>query len=189
MPGLAQPGCPRGACGVLFIKKKNKKKQQQGNNLDSPHPWQDARTCKHLRAHLGVAHEDARCGTAVSRPRRNAANGGGPPGLLLAASWDEATDPTGLFMSEKLDGVRAFWDGTALVSRLGNTFPAPAAFLAPLLALPAGTTLDGELFCGRNKFNETVSVVKTSNTPRWSSVVYKVFDQPSAVLGRCAELS
>jgi DNA ligase-1 len=52
-----------------------------GNNLNSLHPWQDARTCKHLRAHLGDAHEDARCGTAVSRPRRSAANGGGPPGL------------------------------------------------------------------------------------------------------------
>ena len=45
----------------------------------------------------------------------------GPP-LLLAERWDNATDLAGWWMSEKLDGVRAYWDGRALISRLGNAF-------------------------------------------------------------------
>jgi hypothetical protein len=35
-------------------------------------------------------------------------------------------------MSEKLDGVRAFWNGTQLISRLGNRFFAPEWFVAGL---------------------------------------------------------
>ena len=35
-------------------------------------------------------------------------------------------------MSEKLDGVRAYWDGTQFISRLGNVFHAPEWFVAEL---------------------------------------------------------
>jgi len=42
--------------------------------------------------------------------------------------------------------MKAFWDGTNFVSRLGNVFPAPAWFKR---ALPRDITLDGELFGGR----------------------------------------
>ncbi len=91
-------------------------------------------------------------------------------------------DPSGWFMSEKLDGVRAYWNGRALVSRLGNPFPAPDWFLEPLQSLPAGTTIDGELFGGRGQFNDTVSIVKTANSPRWSAITYKIFDVPSEVV-------
>lgn len=41
-------------------------------------------------------------------------------------------DPSGWHMSEKLDGVRAFWNGKSLLSRLGNMFPAPNWFLEAL---------------------------------------------------------
>lgn len=38
------------------------------------------------------------------------------------------TNPTGWWMSEKLDGVRAYWNGKCFYSRLGNAFYAPSWF-------------------------------------------------------------
>jgi DNA ligase-1 len=90
---------------------------------------------------------------------------------MLAKNWTADTRPEGWWMSEKLDGVRAIWDGEHFRSRGGNIFHAPAWFKAGLPALP----LDGELFVGRGRFNETVSIVR-SMTADWSSVSYLVFD-------------
>ena len=50
-------------------------------------------------------------------------------------------------MSEKLDGVRAYWNGENFYSRNGLLFDAPAWFKA---GLPTDTHLDGELWCGRD---------------------------------------
>jgi predicted DNA-binding WGR domain protein len=49
--------------------------------------------------------------------------------VLLAFSWKpEEVDPTGWWISEKLDGVRAFWDSKRgkFFSRNGNEFVAPS---------------------------------------------------------------
>ena len=51
----------------------------------------------------------------------------------------------GWWMSEKLDGVRAYWDGKTFYSRLGNEFIAPSWFIKNF---PSHMTLDGELFGG-----------------------------------------
>jgi DNA ligase-1 len=80
-------------------------------------------------------------------------------------------DPAGMLMSEKLDGVRAIWDGARLLSRNGNPFPAPAEWLAGLPSLP----LDGELWIGRGRFQETLSAVKRGD---FSRIRYLVFDSP-----------
>ncbi|TFK56837.1 DNA ligase/mRNA capping enzyme [Heliocybe sulcata] len=100
------------------------------------------------------------------------------PALLLAAKWDLETgpDPTGWWMSEKLDGVRAYYDGTRMISRLGNPFTPPHWFLEKL---PKNVTLDGELFSGRGAFQSTVSIVKTVHSPHWSHITFHVFDAPS----------
>ncbi|KAI8809421.1 hypothetical protein BJ742DRAFT_237190 [Cladochytrium replicatum] len=101
----------------------------------------------------------------------------GAPKLLLANSFEMVNDPTGWWMSEKLDGVRAYWDPTlkAFLSRNGNPFVAPATFIQ---GYPTDMALDGELFSGRGEFTTTVSVVRTVNSPHWSKVRYKVFDAP-----------
>jgi len=103
------------------------------------------------------------------------------PGVLLAnkANWPEGkTDYTGWWVSEKLDGVRAYWDGTYLMSRNGNTFHAPAWFTS---GLPKDQTLDGELFAGRKQFQKATGIVKSSDThPGWRSLKYCIFDIPSA---------
>ncbi|KAJ3026036.1 UNVERIFIED_CONTAM: hypothetical protein HDU68_006308 [Siphonaria sp. JEL0065] len=101
------------------------------------------------------------------------------PALLLAQKYEPGSvDPTGWWISEKLDGVRAFWDHEReeFVSRLGNPFTAPDWFKD---AMPKDLSLDGELFGGRGKFSETISVVKTINSPHWKKVEYQVFDSPT----------
>jgi DNA ligase-1 len=140
----------------------------------------NARSCKHLRAILGDAYEDARIlmktpnadlgksgkGKAAAKKKpaskKKKADGdeddeeddddaGGKVKveLLLATKWDleTGTDPKGWWMSEKLDGVRyvlswlirpsqdlelirndlssTYWDGTRMLSRLGNPFTPP----------------------------------------------------------------
>lgn len=99
----------------------------------------------------------------------------GPP-VLLAHSFEDAdVDPTGWWMSEKLDGVRAYFDGSKFVSRQGNVFHAPDWFKAALPDHP----LDGELWMGRQCFQKTISVVKTRDAgDRWRSIQYLVFDIP-----------
>ena len=102
------------------------------------------------------------------------------PALLLAESWDGVSDPTGWHLSEKLDGVRAFWTGTEFQSRLGNVFHAPDWFVAGLPREP----LDGELWIGRKCFQRTVGIVRRQDkTDLWKQVRYLIFDAPDAGVG------
>lgn len=95
---------------------------------------------------------------------------------LLAKSWNLEDDPTGWWVSEKLDGVRALWDGKCLRSRVGNVFPAPDWFTK---LLPRDATLDGELWIARGAFQTTVSVVKSGSRDKgWGRIFYCVFDMP-----------
>src|SRR5437764_12597307 len=71
----------------------------------------ERRTCKHLRKLRGEAAEEARMGSALPAKPKEAEGKDQAPPLLLAERWDGVTDPTGWWLSEKLDGVRAFWDG------------------------------------------------------------------------------
>ncbi len=140
----------------------------------------EKRTCKHLRKLRGDAAEEARVGADVAPARapQEAAEGGetaGPP-LLLAERWDNAADLSGWWMSEKLDGVRAYWDGKQFVSRLGNLFLAPDWFLEGFPEIP----LDGELWIDRKRFQRTVSIVRRQDrSDLWSEVRFVVFDAPA----------
>lgn len=140
----------------------------------------ERRTCKHLRKLRGDAAEEARLGGALpQRPVKAPAEGTeteGPP-LLLAESWDNAADLSGWWMSEKLDGVRAYWDGKQFLSRLGNLYHAPDWFIEGFPSVP----LDGELWIGRKKFQRTVSIVRRQDkNDLWNEVRYLVFDAPAA---------
>ncbi len=100
------------------------------------------------------------------------------PALMLAKLWQVGQDPSGFLVSEKLDGVRAFWDGQALRFRSGRKIAAPAWFTA---ALPA-TPLDGELWLGRGRFDELSGIVrrKVPNNVQWHTLRYMIFDLPGA---------
>lgn len=139
----------------------------------------DRRTCKHLRKLRGDAEEEARLGGALpAKPVKAAADGeeaAGPP-VLLAETWDSAADLSGWWMSEKLDGVRAYWDGKQFISRLGNLYHAPDWFVDRLPSVP----LDGELWIARKAFQRTVSIVRRQDkTDLWKEVRFLVFDAPA----------
>ncbi len=136
----------------------------------------DQRTCKHLRHYRGEAVEMARLGSLIDTAPLRAATVASAPPLLLAESWNSDTDPIGWWLSEKLDGVRAYWDGHQFLSRNGNVYHAPPWFTQ---GLPE-TSLDGELWVGRKQFQRTVSIVRRSDAcESWRDVRYLIFDAPT----------
>ncbi len=135
----------------------------------------ERRTCKHLRKLRGDAAEEARIGGPAPTPAKAAAEDKAAPPLLLAETWDNETDLTGWWMSEKLDGVRAYWDGKQFLSRQGNRYHAPDWFTAELPKEP----LDGELWLGRKKFQRTVSIARRQDkSDLWKELRFVVFDAP-----------
>ncbi|CAN5604585.1 hypothetical protein BH09MYX1_BH09MYX1_24750 [soil metagenome] len=136
----------------------------------------EKRTCKHLRALRGDDAEKLRLGSTelAGKPAR-AVDAEGPP-ILLAHRWENDIALAGWWMSEKLDGVRAYWDGTQFLSRLGNKFHAPAWFTDGLPNHP----LDGELWGGRKLFQRTVGIVKRQDpSALWKELSFLVFDAPA----------
>ncbi|MDZ7924792.1 MAG: DNA ligase [Marinagarivorans sp.] len=100
-----------------------------------------------------------------------------PPSLLLANVYNpEIHDIDDYWVSEKYDGVRAFWDGGQFTSRGGHTIFVPEKIIAqlPLHAL------DGELWAGRDNFNAINTIIKKENadTTQWQSIRFMVFDAP-----------
>ena len=100
------------------------------------------------------------------------------PALMLASAWSAGHNPAADLVSEKLDGVRAFWDGQSLRFRSGRPIAAPGWFTA---ALPA-VALDGELWLGRGRFDELSGIVRRAKPVEadWRRVRYMLFDLPGA---------
>lgn len=139
----------------------------------------ERRTCKHLRAFRGDEAEKQRIGGALPQKPVKAADetAATGPNLLLAHTWENDVDLTDWWMSEKLDGVRAWWDGRQFISRQGNIYHAPDFFVAGLPDVP----LDGELWLGRKAFQRCVSIVRRQDkSDHWRSIRFLVFDMPMA---------
>lgn len=98
------------------------------------------------------------------------------PDVMLAKVYRHHEDVTRFWVSEKLDGVRARWDGRQLISRGGKIFMAPEWFVRDFPDQP----LDGELWMGRGSYEDVVSVVRRQ-TPHdgWRNVKFMVFDLPA----------
>ena len=110
-------------------------------------------------------------------PAYAVAAGDAPP-ALLAQNFTEAVDPAAYLVSEKLDGVRALWDGRVLRFRSGRIIPAPDWFVAGLPTHP----LDGELWMGRRNFDRLSAAVRrqSADDAEWRSISYQVFEWPQA---------
>ena len=79
------------------------------------------------------------------------------------------------WISEKLDGIRARWTGSELITRNGNVIKAPAWFIKEL----PPQVLDGELWLARNSFELTASIVLRDNpNQEWQNIKFMLFDLP-----------
>lgn len=99
-----------------------------------------------------------------------------PPSLMLASSWQDGGNVADYWVSEKLDGVRARWDGRALWTRGGHRIAVPDWFTAgwPSLAM------DGELWIGRQRFDEASAIVRALQVDEsaWRRMRFMAFDLP-----------
>ena len=100
------------------------------------------------------------------------------PEILLANVYRNEIDPAPYLVSEKLDGVRAIWDGQSLKTRSGRVINAPACFVGALPAL----ALDGELRIARQRFDEVSGIVRRELPldAEWRKVRYMLFELPGA---------
>jgi DNA ligase-1 len=98
--------------------------------------------------------------------------------LLLASVYREGVDVSRYWVSEKLDGARAYWDGKTLIFRSGQPVHAPAWFTAGFPTQP----LDGELWIGRGQFDRLSGIVRKAVPvdAEWREVRYMVFELPAA---------
>ncbi len=98
-----------------------------------------------------------------------------PPAVMLPKVYHNINNIERYWISEKLDGVRARWDGKQLISRGGHVFITPEWFT---VGFPA-ETLDGELWLGRGRFADTLSIVRKQQAHEgWRAIKFMVFDLP-----------
>jgi DNA ligase-1 len=100
------------------------------------------------------------------------------PGLVLAKHFNGQMEHPFYWVSEKLDGIRCYWDGQSLQTRAGNTIYAPDWFTRGF----PNTPLDGELWIARGTFQLLSKIVldKQPDTQLWNQVSFQVFDLPNS---------
>ena len=98
------------------------------------------------------------------------------PNLLLLKSYSSDVNVTNWLMSEKLDGVRGYWDGKQLFSRSGKAFAVPKWFVKEFPPFE----IDGELWTKRGDFENVISIVN-KQTPHdgWKNISYQIFEVPN----------
>lgn len=103
---------------------------------------------------------------------------GAPAQVPLANVYQQGVPLADYWVSEKLDGVRAYWDGARLWSRRGNLFHAPDWFIKNFPQQP----LDGELWLARGRFSQLSGIVRKVRPvdAQWRLVRFMVFDLPLA---------
>ncbi|MEA3544121.1 MAG: DNA ligase [Thermodesulfobacteriota bacterium] len=96
---------------------------------------------------------------------------------MLPQIYSEQVDVGGWLMSEKLDGVRGFWDGQRLFSKNGHPLNPPQKFIHDFPDFP----VEGELWGGRGTFEQTMAIVKRKHShDEWLQLKFAIFDVPDA---------
>ncbi|WP_418185263.1 DNA ligase [Aliarcobacter vitoriensis] len=98
--------------------------------------------------------------------------------LQKATIYDERKhNINNYYMSEKLDGIRAYWSGKELQTKNGNKIFAPNWFTQNFPPFE----LDGELFTKQNDFENIQSIVLSQKEPiEWENITYNIFEIPNA---------
>ncbi|CAG9295382.1 DNA ligase [Celerinatantimonas diazotrophica] len=99
-----------------------------------------------------------------------------PISVQLAMNYQNQ-DVLHYLVSEKYDGIRAYWDGKQLWTRHGNRIKAPKSFTKGFPNQP----LDGELWIDFGHFSDMEGLIQqqTSTDKQWQNVHYMVFDLPA----------
>ncbi len=97
------------------------------------------------------------------------------PELLLLKTYKDQ-NVSGWLMSEKFDGIRAYWDGENLLTRSGKIINAPKWFTKDFPSFK----IDGELWSGRGEFEFIQSVVMDKKpSSEWKKITYNIFEVPN----------
>ena len=99
------------------------------------------------------------------------------PELFLLKNYTGDINVSSWYMSEKLDGVRAYWDGKKFLSRSGKILTAPEFFTKEL----PNFKLDGELWSKHNDFSNISSIVNRKKAHNgWRNLKYYIFEVPDS---------
>lgn len=97
------------------------------------------------------------------------------PEVMLAKVFNASLVVTDYWISEKLDGMRARWNGRQFISRGGTIINVPVWFIDGFPTIP----MDGELWVARGGYQQTVSIVRKKKPHKgWKKVRFMVFDLP-----------
>lgn len=107
-----------------------------------------------------------------------AAQAANRPALWLAQKYPGGLDLQQYWVSEKYDGVRGYWDGTALWTRQGERIAPPAWFTTGWPATP----VEGELWAGRGRFADAQSTTRKAVPvdAEWRRIRFMLFDAPAS---------
>ncbi len=101
---------------------------------------------------------------------------GSKPQLLLLKTYSDQ-NISGWVMSEKLDGIRAYWNGKKLLSRNGKEIFAPTWFTKDYPPFE----IDGELWTKRGDFDNISSIVRDKIPSKyWKDIKHHIFEVPNA---------
>lgn len=115
---------------------------------------------------------------AIGFPAPATADGVHAPAPMLASRFDASLiDVADFLVSEKLDGVRARWDGRRLLTRSGHAIEVPPWFTAGWPRQP----MDGELWTRRGAFQQMSDLVRAhrADPAAWRQVRFMAFDLPA----------
>lgn len=106
--------------------------------------------------------------------------------LMLPVVYEEDIDINNWLMSEKLDGIRGYWNGEKLLSKKGIPLNPPAAFIRNF----PDFAIEGEIWGGRNSYEKTMSIVmKDEAHEGWLNLKFAIFDVPESGGGFEARLN
>ena len=117
--------------------------------------------------------------TSITNINANTALPPSMPELMLATNYQSQSTINDYWISEKLDGVRARWDGEKLITRGGIILNPPKWFTADF----PNHSLDGELWAGKGQFDFVSAVIRTkrATNKQWESIRFMVFDLPDCL--------
>ena len=96
--------------------------------------------------------------------------------LQKAKTYKGYENIKGWYMSEKLDGIRGYWNGKYFLSKNGNKIYAPKWFTKNFPSYE----LDGEFWSKRADFENIQSII-LDDTPskQWREISYHIFEAPN----------